>query len=294
MPNRERLTDRDGRSEISAAWMNTTDAACRTLLGMEINRELYGAPRRYALGVGETDFQNPDGTPVSKLQAYMDMVWLLERDAEGNLPQVGEFRGSDPSPFTKVLEAYREEMALTMGVPPSMMGVHATNNPASADAIRSGYEELTQKSRAKQQAFGEAWENVMRLALLVRDGSVDPEAARLETDWRDPAPSTPAGTSDAITKQITVGAIPPSSDVTLKKLGYSAVERARLQQDRDEDQGQSFLQEVAHSLTAKAARASKNLTDDIISPTTVPGANGSGKAPVPTPAEVFGGKNRNR
>ena len=138
-----------------------------------------------------------------------------------------------------------------------------------------------------QQILAEGWEQTMRMALLIRDGSVSPEAMRIETDWRDPAPQTPAGTSDAVTKQIAAGAIPATSDVTLKRLGYSAVERARLAQDRDEDQGASFLQEVAHSLTAKAARADKTLAGDISGP-----APSNGKAPVPTPQDVFGGKNR--
>jgi hypothetical protein len=289
---RQRLTDRDGRSEITGAWMNTTDSACRTLLGMEISRELHAAPRRYALGVSEADFQNPDGTPVSKLKSYMDLVWLLERDPDGNLPTVGEFKGSDPSTYTKLVDTYREEMSIHMGVPPSMMGIHADGNPASADAIRAGFEELTQRARAKQQALGEAWEETMRLALLIRDGEVRPEASRIETDWRDPAPQTPAGTTDAIVKQIQSGAIPATSDVTLKRLNYSAVERARLAQDRDEDQGASFLQEIAHSLTAKAARVDKSLAGDVVSPAALPGSPGRTPAQVPTPAEVFGGKPR--
>ncbi|WP_310962141.1 phage portal protein [Nocardioides terrisoli] len=289
MANRQRLTNRDGASEIGAAWMSTTDSACRTLAGMEVSRELHAAPRRYALGVTESAFQNPDGTPVSKLKSYMDMLWLLERDEEGNVPQVGEFKGSDPSTFTKVLDAYKELMSVHMGVPPSMMGIHADGNPASADAIRAGFEELTQRARSKQLILGTGWADTMRMALLIRDGHVAPDAYRIETDWRDPAPSTPAGTSDAVTKQITSGAIPATSDVTLKRLGYSAVERSRLAQDRDEDQGASFLQEIAHSLTAKAARVDKGLSNDVISPASTT----SGRQAVPTPAEVFGGAQRN-
>jgi hypothetical protein len=288
MANRSRLANRDGLSEISGSWMSTTDSACRTLLGMEVSRELFAAPRRYVLGSSTDSFTNADGTQSTKLQAYMDMLWILERDDEGNAPTVGEFRGSDPSTFTKVYDTYKEQMAVHMGVPPSMMGIHADGNPASADAIRAGYEELTQRARAKQQILGEAWEQTMWLALMVRDGEVVEGARRIETDWRDPAPQTPAGTSDAITKQITSGAVPATSDVTLKRLGYSAVERARLAQDRDEDQGASFLQEIAHSLTAKAARVDKSLAGDVVSPASLPI-----EPPVPTPAEVFGGANRN-
>lgn len=278
LANRSRLTNRDGRSEISAAWMNTTDSACRTLLAMEISRELHAMPRRYVLGASESDFQNPDGTPVTKLQSYMEMLWLIERDEEGEVPTVGEFRGSDPGPYTKVLDTYKEDMAIEMGVPFSMMGLHSDANPASADAIRVGYEELTQRARAKQQVLGEGHEETLRLALLIRDGELPSGAERMETDWRDPAPQTPAATADALQKLVEVGSIPATSDVTLKRAGFSAVERARLAIDREEDQGVSFLEEVAHSLTAKAARVDKSLDADIT----------GGKQPVPTPQPVSG------
>jgi hypothetical protein len=50
LPNRARSSDREGRSQITPAIMNTTDAACRTLLGMEIAREVYSIPHSYILG----------------------------------------------------------------------------------------------------------------------------------------------------------------------------------------------------------------------------------------------------
>lgn len=263
MANRQRLQDRDGQSEIRASWMNTTDSACRTFLGMEVGREFHIAPRRYALGVTEEAFQNPDGTAKSAWDAYLNKVWMLERDEDGNLPELGQFDGSDPSGYTKIIDTYREEMLGLMGLPPSMLGKHSDGNPASADAIRSGFEELTSRARMKQLAFSGAHEALMRMALLVRDGKTPEGAHRIETDWRDPAPQTISGTSDAVTKQIAAGAIPATSDVTLKRLGYSAVERQRLAQDREVEAGASFLNELAHSLTAKDARVDSSLASDL-------------------------------
>lgn len=262
MANRQRLSNRSGTSEISAAWMNTTDSACRTMLGMEVGREFFSAPRRYALGVAEEAFQKPDGTAVSAWDTYLHKVWMLERDEDGNLPTIGEFKASDPSVHTKLMDEYAQIMAGNMGVPPHFLGIYTQGNPASADAIRSGYEELTSRALRKHVAFADDWEETMCLALLIRDGSLPDNAYLLETDWRDPAPQTLAGTSDAVTKQIAAGAVPATSDVTLKRLGYSAVERARLEQDRAVDQGQSMLMEIAHSLEAKALRTEKLVNSD--------------------------------
>jgi Phage portal protein, SPP1 Gp6-like len=260
--NRQRLSNRSGASEITAAWMNTVDSAVRTLLGMEVARELYATPRRYLLGASEEMFQRPDGTTLTKWQAYMDQLWMAERDENGELPTVGEFKASDPSTYTKLMDAYTEIMAMNMGVPVAMLGKATQGNPASADAIRVSYAELTERVGSKQTAFSEPWEQAMRYALLVRDGAVPDGATRIETDWRDAAPRTLAGDSDAITKQITVGAVPATSDVTLKHLGYSAVERARLAQDRAADEGESLLAEISHNLMTKDVTAATRLAND--------------------------------
>lgn len=276
MANRQRLADRDGASEIRASWMNTVDSACRTLLGMEVGREFHIAPRRYALGITEEAFQAPDGTARSAWDTYLNKVWMLERDEEGNVPQLGQFDGADPAGYTKILDTYRSLMLGEMGLPPTMLGEHSDGNPASADAIRSGYEELTSRARMKQVALAGAHEHLMRMALTLRQGKLPDEARRIETDWRNPAPETLAGTSDAITKQITAGAIPATSDVTLKRLGYSAVERQRLVQDREVEQGMQFLAD----LTSQFAGGTK-------SPTLDAGQGSPLVIPKPGP-EVFG------
>ena len=262
MANRQRLSNRDGLSEINASWMNTTDSVCRTLLGMEVGREFYGAPRRWAAGMAEEAFQKADGTAVTAWDTYLHKVWMIERDEDGNLPTIGEFAAADPTAHTKLIDTYAKIMSGHMGVPPHFLGIHPDGNPASADAIRSGYEELTNRALGKHTAFADEWVETMCLSLLIRDGSLPADAHRLEVDWRDPAPQTLAGTSDAITKQIAAGAIPATSDVTLKRLGYSAVERARLEQDRKVDQGLSLLEQISHSMEARALRTVKSVTAD--------------------------------
>jgi hypothetical protein len=290
LANRQRLGNRDGQSEIRSSWMNTVDSACRTLLGMEVGREFHIAPRRYALGVTEEAFQNADGTAKSAWDAYLNKVWMLERDEDGNLPTLGEFRGADPAGYVKILDTYLSILAGEMGLPPHMLGLNTQGNPASADAIRSGYEELTSRARMKQVALSGGHEELMRLALLIRDGSTPDNAHRIETDWRDPAPQTLAGTSDAITKQIESGAIPAASDVTLKRLGYSAVERARLAVDRAADQGEALLQQIAHSLDAKALRVDTTVLKDASNP----GAVGAPTPNVmPKKVPVSGGNGSN-
>jgi hypothetical protein len=283
--NRPRSYQRDGSSEITPEIMSITDAACRTLQGLEVAREFYSAPQRFILGASESDFQNADGTAKSGWETYIGRILALERDADGNLPTVGQFTTYDPSVFTKVIDMYAKIMSSITGLPPHVLG-YTTDNPASADAIRSTEMRLKLKADRKTKMFGESWRDVMKLALLIRDGSVPDNADSITTVWADTATPTPAATTDAIFKQVEGGIIPATSDVTLEKLGYTAVERQRLAIDRDNDQGASLLQEIAHSLSGKALRVDTTVIKDAGNPAAVgaPAATPAKTAPTPPPS----------
>ncbi|MGZ4531290.1 MAG: phage portal protein, partial [Mycobacteriaceae bacterium] len=208
-------------------------------------------------------------------------VLALERDAEGEVPTVGQFTPYDPSTFTKVIDMYAKIMSSITGLPPHVLG-YTTDNPASADAIRSTEMRLKLKADRKTKMFGESWRDVMKLALLIRDGSVPDNADSITTVWADTATPTPAATTDAIFKQISAGAIPATSDVTLEKLGYTAVERQRLAIDRANDEGASLLQEIAHSLNAKALRVDTTVIKDAGNPAAVGSTPATAAKTTPT------------
>jgi hypothetical protein len=262
LANRQRTTNREGASEITPSWMNLTDSACRTLLGMEVGREFHAAPRRYVLGASEENFKKADGTPISAWDTYIGKIWGLERDEEGNLPTVGQFAPSDPSVYTKLLDAYRQDMAAIMGLPAHYLGVASQGNPASADAIRADEARLIKRAERKHLGFGQTWTDALRMALLIRDGSLPDDAHRIQCDWQDPATPTPGATTDALQKQIAAGMVSPTSDVVLRKAGYTPLERAQLAIDRKNDGGAQMLAELAHSLQAKEAKTDTTVIKD--------------------------------
>lgn len=284
--NSPRANARDGFSEITPEIMSLTDAACRTMLGLEVARELYSVPQKIILGASEADFQGPDGSTKKAWDTYISHVIAIERDDEGNLPQIAHATPYDPTVYTKLIEMYASQMAGILGAPPQDLGLYTQGNPVSAEAGQVAEKRRNTRTRAKQSLFGDGLREVAKLALMfMNGGTLPPAATRLQVDWSDPEISSLAQTSDAIFKQISSGAIPATSDVTLKKLGYTAIERERLAQDRDLDQGASFLEEIAHSLTAKVARVDKSLVGDASAPAPAPAA-----AAVPTPKDVFGAK----
>lgn len=242
--NRQRTHDRAGASEITSDVMSITDAACRTLIGAEVSREFYGAPQRYILGASESDFQAADGTPKSAWETYIGRVLALEGDDKGNLPKVGQFDASSPAPYVEVLNMYARLFASRIGLPPHYLG-YTTDNPASADAIRSSEARLVKRAERKQRAFGGAWEQVMRLALLARDGRVPDPARRIETIWRDAATPTQAAQADATQKMVAAGIWVADSDVTLERSGLTTGEIERMKADRRRGQGATALADLA-------------------------------------------------
>lgn len=231
MANRQRTSDRVGKSEITPEVMSITDAACRRLMGMEVAAEFFGAPQRYILGASESAFQDADGTAKSAWETYIGRVLALERDEDGQVPSVGQFAAHDPTGMTKIIDLYARIMSAQFGLPPHMLG-YTTDNPASADAIRSTEAKLVKRSERRIRRFGRAWQDAMRLALWVRDGEPPDKARRIETVWRNPATPTVAAQADATVKLVQAGILPADSDVTLEMAGLSEGQRQRVRADR--------------------------------------------------------------
>jgi len=231
LANRQRTADRVGKSEITPDVMSITDAACRRMMGIEVAAEFFGAPARYILGASESAFQDAEGNAKSAWEAYIGRVLALERDEDGQVPSVGQFPAHDPSGQTKIIDLYARIMSAQFGLPPHMLG-YTTDNPASADAIRSTEAKLVKRSERRIRRFGSRWEEAMRLALWVRDGEPPDRTRRIESVWRNPATPTVAAQADATVKLVQAGIIPADSDVTLEMAGLSEGQRQRVRADR--------------------------------------------------------------
>lgn len=264
-PNRPRTSDREGRSQITDAIKNTTDSACRSLLAMEIAREVYSVPHMWILGAKESDFQDAQGNRKTSLQLAMTAVNALERDSFGELPQLHQATAFDPSVFTKILDNGAQRMAGYTGFPPGWFGQTTTANPASADAIRVGMDGADRASgRVQLQATAgvrKVGQLIWRFANSGRE--LTDEMKRLSVDWIDSRTPTPAATTDSVSKQISAGVVAPWSDVALAELGYSPVQRARIAQDWKGSEALQLEALLTSSLAARQARAANSIASDL-------------------------------
>ncbi|MDQ2636591.1 MAG: phage portal protein, partial [Actinomycetota bacterium] len=239
MLNRDRGSDVTGRSEITRAVVYLTDAAVRTLLGMEINREFYTSPKWSALNADPAVFGMDDkASPAQNRRAGWTAtqgrlnVVPPQYDEDGNLIKVDlhEFRPAPPTPYIDQVRAYSQLLAAEGGLPASYLGF-VTENPSSADAIRQQEYRLVKRAERRQVSFGLAWSEVARLVLMMR-GDFDPEAFRqIGVSWKDAATPTRAAAADEAAKLIGAGVLPPTSTVTYDRIGLSAQEQQQLRSE---------------------------------------------------------------
>ena len=219
-----------GRSEITPALMAYTDSGVRTMLSMEVSREFYSSPKEFVLGASESAFTDEQGQPIPAWLSYLGRFKALERNDDGELPQVQQFSAASPAPYVDQLKLLAQMVAGEASIPESYLGF-VSANPSSADAIRAAEARLVKRAERRQQVLGRAWANVLRLVVAMRDGGLSGEAVGLVSRWRDAATPTRAAQADATMKLVSVGVLPPDGEVTFEQLGFDQTTIARLRAD---------------------------------------------------------------
>lgn len=215
----------DGSSDLDTI-VPLSDAACKLATDMMVTAEFHAMPRRYAIGVARDDFVDANGNPIGSFSRVAGRVWSTEASKQDGV-EMGQFPEAQLTNFIQALTHLAQMVSSVSGLAPHYLGM-TSDNPASADAIRSSDARQVKRAERKARSFGESWERVMRLALLVRDGRVPGEAAQMETMWRDPSTPTIAQTSDAVVKRFQSGIVPKRQ--SREDLGYSAVQIERMEE----------------------------------------------------------------
>jgi len=251
--NNPRSGDPWGRSEITRGVISLVDSAVRTLVGAEVAREFFSAPQRYILGADESAFLDADGNPTNGWSVVQGRVLGISyNDDDGVMPQVGQFQANSPAPYFDQIRAYANLLAGETAIPVAYLGYPADGNPASADAIRALESRLVKKAERRQKQFGRTWQEVARLALLIRDGEVPPEFSQVRPIWRDPATPTVAAAADAAVKLITAGVLTPDSEVTYNRLGFTDTDKAQLARDKATSSAVSLVAQIANAANPPA------------------------------------------
>lgn len=151
-----------GHSRISRACMSLVDSASRTIKRSEISAEFYSFPQRYILGMDSNSEQ------IDKWMAAMSSMLRIDKDDDGDRPTVGQFQQQSMTPHVDHLRMFAGLFAGETGLTLDDLGF-PSQNPSSAEAIKSSHETLRLTARKAQSTFGIGLLNAGYLAACVRD-----------------------------------------------------------------------------------------------------------------------------
>ncbi len=192
--NRERVMDRNGRSEIIPELRNLQDVATQVTQNMQMAADLMAVPQRLLFGVEkEAITQNQD--PAAQYKAYMAGILAFEDENA----KATQFSAAELSNYTGVLQELAKMAASYTGLPPQYLSF-SSQTPASAEAIRSAESRLVKKAELKGAMFGNVWESVMRISAVVMTGALDESLRSIEAILTDPSTPTYAAKADAAVK----------------------------------------------------------------------------------------------
>lgn len=221
--NRSRLSDLNGTSAITPEIRSVTDAISSMLMNLRTTSELMAVPQRVVFGASKDELTN-DGE-LSALETYISSYLTID-DPEGKVQQL---QAAELRNFSEGIGQLLRMAASYTGLPPQYLAT-ASDNPASADAIRSSESRLVRTCETKTDIFGEAWEQVMRVAMLVMGREVTIDAHRMETMWRNPGTPTFQAKADAVMKLYANGTGVIPVEQARIDMGYSPEARAMMEE----------------------------------------------------------------
>ncbi len=215
--NNARLGD-VGKSELVDT-IPLQDALNKAVADMLVAMEFHAFLQRWATGV-QVQYDE-SGKPVVPFEAGSDRIWVTPAaDAK-----FGQFDPAGLQQFIAVQESFRAEVARVSGTPLHYLLLQTGDFP-SGEAMRTAESRFLSKIRKRLTAFGNRWEDVMRLALKA-DGRAD---VRLNARWTDPAPVSEKERLEALEAKKRLG-IP--DEQLWSEMGYGQADIERMAAMRD-------------------------------------------------------------
>lgn len=301
LTNRDRASNPHGRSDITPPIRYATDAAIRTSLGMEINREFYTTPATFALNMrpemfGFTQEQLKVMSPEQKARVgwsiMMGNINLVPPPLNPEDPpaDVKQLDAKPPTPYLDQIEGYANMVSSASGLPRSYLGFVNDLAP-NADSIRAEEYPMVRKITRRIGNFAHTYKQLGWLCALWRDNSApDADTMRqIRCHFADPSVPQRSATADELQKLTAADILAPNGAVTYDRLNLTDSERAQNDQDMTAHRAQQL--EQAGKLAKLQAAAKPALPPGGANPGPVK-ANGNEGTPSSgkDPANVSRGK----
>lgn len=200
------------------------DAVNKLVTDMLVASEYYAFRARWATGL-EIPTDPLTRKPIEDLKMAADRVWLSP-DPQSRF---GEFGQTDLGNYVKAIEMFVQHIASQTRTPPHYFALQGQF--PSGDAIKSAETGLVAKVKRKARHFGEAWEEVIRLAFLVEGDATKAGIMDSEVIWADFETRSEAELADALLKQQMIG-VP--DEALWRRAQYSPTEIKEFKRMREE------------------------------------------------------------
>lgn len=179
--------------ELTTAVIALQDRINKTMFDTVVASEWGAFPQRYGIGIEvQTD---ATGAAINPLTIGPNRTWILEQsgDTPASIGQLSPFPLGD---LLNLADASIKHLASISQTPVYYLLSGLTN--VGADSIRAAETGHVAKIMGHQVKFGEAAEEVFRLALIA-EGNPDPPPD-IELEWAPPETRSPAELADAAIK----------------------------------------------------------------------------------------------
>jgi hypothetical protein len=214
------------------------DAVNKTIADMLVASEFASFRQRWGTGI-EIPRDPETGKLIEPFEAGVGRVWTTK----ANDARFGSFEATDLANFVKAVEMLVQHIASQTRTPPHYF--YLSGNFPSGESIKAAETGLVAKASRRMVSFGEAWEEVIRLAFRVANDS-RAEVMKSETIWRDPESRSESEHIDAVLKKKALG-VP--EEQLWEDAGYTPTQISRFKQMRAE-QPQPVLPVIPPSVVA--------------------------------------------
>lgn len=246
MRYRPRLNRPMGSSRISRAVMSIHSQALSAMIRSDVNGEAYSLSRYVALGVTESAFQNPDGSPKPAWQAAWDAVWAVGDDEDATHPRadIKQFHGQSPEPQMAHLRMLAGLMQGETGIPIGEFGVVADSNPTSWQAMETSRDDISSEARQVTETWKPDVSAAARRALAMKNKGDIPDDLYPTPHYGNPQFTSPAAAADSGMKMVTAFPALGNTEVGLELIGLRRDQIDRAMVDMRRNQGRQELAQI--------------------------------------------------
>jgi hypothetical protein len=170
----------------------------KILMDAAVASEYYAFPQRYIAGI-EIPRDPVTNKPIEDLKMAFDRVWT----SKDSSTQFGQFSPADLQNYVKLVDLIMQHIIIKSSTPPHYFDINGQF--PSGDALKAAEAPLVRKARQRALHFGEAWEQVMRLAGMVENNAQLANTIDSEIIWGEFEIRSDAQIADALVKLKEIG-----------------------------------------------------------------------------------------